>query len=160
MLNLWFRQGSLLGTLFQKRPPEVFCKKCVLRNLAKFIGKHPCKSYFFNKIAGLRPATLLKKRLWHRRFPVNTVKFLRTPFLQNTSGLQLLAILSDFNQWLIRWFNLKQWHIRWFAREIIFNRDPLKQAQETIFSSKIKQIIPYSLFFSHNLVNSTSNWIL
>ena len=35
----------------------------------------------FNKVAGLRPATLLKKKLWHRRFPVNFVKFLRTPFL-------------------------------------------------------------------------------
>ena len=33
-----------------------------------------------------RPATLLKKRLWHRCFPVNSAKFLRTPFLQNTSG--------------------------------------------------------------------------
>ena len=34
----------------------------------------------FNKVAGLRPATLLKKRLWHRCFLVNFVKFLRTPF--------------------------------------------------------------------------------
>ena len=30
--------------------------------------------------SGLMPATLLKKRLWHWRFPVNFVKFLRTPF--------------------------------------------------------------------------------
>ena len=29
----------------------------------------------------IRPATLLKKRLWHRCFPVNFVKFLRTAFL-------------------------------------------------------------------------------
>ena len=29
-------------------------------------------------------ATLLKKRLWHRCFPVDFAKFLRTPFLQNT----------------------------------------------------------------------------
>ena len=36
--------------------------------------------------SGLRPATLLKKRLWRRCFPVNFVKFLRTSFLQNTSG--------------------------------------------------------------------------
>ena len=36
--------------------------------------------------SGLRTATLLKKRLWHRCFPVNFVKFLRTPFLQNTSS--------------------------------------------------------------------------
>ena len=34
----------------------------------------------------LRSATSLKKRLWHGCFPVNFVKFLRTPFLQNTSG--------------------------------------------------------------------------
>ena len=43
----------------------------------------------FNKVAGLRPATLLKKRLWHRCFPVNFAKFLRTPFLQNTWRLLL-----------------------------------------------------------------------
>ena len=36
------------------------------------------------------PATLLKKRLWHRCFPVNFPKFLRTPFSQNTSGRLLL----------------------------------------------------------------------
>ena len=30
---------------------------------------------------GLRSATLLKKRLWHRCFPVNFAKVLRTPFL-------------------------------------------------------------------------------
>ena len=29
---------------------------------------------------GLRPATLLKKRLWYTCFPVNFVKFLRAPF--------------------------------------------------------------------------------
>ena len=66
--------------------PEVFCKKGIHRNSAKFTGKHLCQSLFFNKVAGLRPATLSKKRLWHRCFPVNFAKFLRTPFLQNTSG--------------------------------------------------------------------------
>ena len=61
-------------------PPEVFCKKGVLRNFAKFIGKHLCQSLFFKNVAGLRLATLLKKRLQHRCFPVNFVKFLKTPF--------------------------------------------------------------------------------
>ena len=27
-----------------------------------------------------KPATLLKNRLWHRWFPANFVKFLKTPF--------------------------------------------------------------------------------
>ena len=35
--------------------PEVFCKKSVLRNFAKFSGKHLCQSLFFNKVAGLKP---------------------------------------------------------------------------------------------------------
>ena len=60
---------------------QVFRKKGVLESFAKFTGKHLCQSIFFNKAAGLRPATLLKKRPWHRRFPVNFGKFLRTPFL-------------------------------------------------------------------------------
>ena len=64
--------------------PEVFYKKGVPRNFAKFIGKQLCQSLFFNKVAGLRPATLLKKRLWRRCFSVNFAKFIRTPFLQNT----------------------------------------------------------------------------
>ena len=41
--------------------PEVFFKKGALTKFAKFTGKHLCQSLFFNKVAGLRPATLLKK---------------------------------------------------------------------------------------------------
>ena len=70
-------------------------KKGVLRNFAKFTGKLLCQSLFFNKVAGLMPATLLKKRLWHRCFPVNFVKFLRTPFLQNTSRRLLLYFFAS-----------------------------------------------------------------
>ena len=69
------------------------CKKCVLRNFAKFTEKHLRQSLFFNKVTGLRPVTLLKKRLWHRCFSVNFTKFLRTPFLQKTSGRLFLQIL-------------------------------------------------------------------
>ena len=65
---------------YRRSHPDVFCKKGILRNFTKFTGKHLCQSLFFNKVAGLRPATLLKKRLWHRCFPANFVKFLRTPF--------------------------------------------------------------------------------
>ena len=67
-------------------------KKGVLRKFAKLTGKHLCQSLFFNKVAGLRPATLSKKRPWHRCFPVNFAKFLRTPFFHNTSGRLLLDI--------------------------------------------------------------------
>ena len=59
--------------------------KGVLINFAKFTGKHLCQSLFLNIVAGLRSATLLRKRLWHRFFPMNFAKFIRTPLLQNTS---------------------------------------------------------------------------
>ena len=49
----------------------------VLRNFAKFTGKHLCQSLFFN---------FIKKRLWHRCFPVNFPKFLRTENLQETAS--------------------------------------------------------------------------
>ena len=48
--------------------PEVFCKKGVLKNFTRFTGKYLCQSLFYNKVASLRPATLLKKRLWQRLF--------------------------------------------------------------------------------------------
>ena len=38
-------------------------KNVVLRNFTKFTGKHLCQSLFFNKVAGFRPVTLLKKIL-------------------------------------------------------------------------------------------------
>ena len=40
-------------------PSEVFSKKGILRNFAKFIGKDLCQSFFFDKI---------KKRLWQLRW--------------------------------------------------------------------------------------------
>ena len=51
--------------------PEVFCKKVVLKNFAKFTRKHQCQGLFFSKVAGLKPVILLKKSLYHRFFRVN-----------------------------------------------------------------------------------------
>ena len=54
--------------------------KDVLRNFATFTGKHLCQSLFFNKVAGLTPATLLKERLWHRCHPVNVGEISKNNF--------------------------------------------------------------------------------
>ena len=59
---------------------ELFYQKGVVKNFAKFAGKHLYQSLFVNKVAGMRPANLVKK-LWTRSFPVNFAKFSRTPFL-------------------------------------------------------------------------------
>ena len=53
-------------------------KKGVLKNFTKFKRKHLYQSLSFNKVAGLRPAVLLKTRLKQRRCPA---KFLRMLFL-------------------------------------------------------------------------------
>ena len=47
--------------LHYKQPSEVFCRKDVLRNFAKFTGKHLCQSLIVSKVAGLEPATSLKR---------------------------------------------------------------------------------------------------
>ena len=77
----------------QKQPPEVFCKKGVLKNCAIFTGKQQRWSPFFNKVPGLSSATLLKKRLQHRCFPVNITEFLRAPILKNVCRRLLLQHL-------------------------------------------------------------------
>ena len=74
----------------QKQPRGALSEK-VFSAISQNSQENTCaRSLFFSKVAGLRAATLLRKRLWHRCFPVNFVKFLRTPFLQNTSGGQFL----------------------------------------------------------------------
>ena len=52
-----FKQSNVftLFSWYRSSRPEVFCKKCVLKNFTKFSGKHLCQSLFFNKVADLRP---------------------------------------------------------------------------------------------------------
>ena len=79
------------GVFDMKVFTEVFRKKGVLRSFAKFTGKYLCQSLIFNNVTGLRPATILKKRVWHRYFLMNFAKSLRTLFL--TEQLQWLLLL-------------------------------------------------------------------
>ena len=65
--------------------PEVICKKCVLRNFTKF------------KVAGLSPATLLRKRLWHRCFPVNFAKISENSFFHGTPLSAASVFLKESN---------------------------------------------------------------
>ena len=80
--NLYFTEAATRGVLWKGAPI----------NFTKFTGKHLRQSLLFNKITDLKAATLLKKKLWHKCFPVNFAKFLRTPYLQNTSERLLLIL--------------------------------------------------------------------
>ena len=116
-------------------------KKGVLRNFVKFTWKYLCQSLFFNKVTGLRPTTLFKRRPWHRCFSVNFVKFLRTAFLQNTYR-RLLLHRKIVNSMLSKyvWDNKKitcailalstqQWFWRKITYTILFWADWAKIAQ-------------------------------
>ena len=59
----------------------MFFKIGVLKSFGKFIGKVPVLQSLFNKVAGLMPTILLKKRLLERCFRVNFAKMFRTPFV-------------------------------------------------------------------------------
>ena len=45
--------------------------KKVFLEISQNLQENTCARAFFNKVAGLRPATLFKKRLWHKCFSVN-----------------------------------------------------------------------------------------
>ena len=77
----------------KKQPPEALNKKGAL-NFTKLTGKQLCPSFFFNNIAGLRPATLLKKTPT-KVFSCQFYEFLKTLCLQNTSGRLLLMNRLD-----------------------------------------------------------------
>ena len=66
--------------LYRSSHQRCSVRKGDFRNFTKFTGKHLCHSLFFDKVAGRPACNFIKKRLWHRCFPMNFVEFLRTPF--------------------------------------------------------------------------------
>ena len=113
IINLWIRRicrkRSFKVTWAFTNSPEVaaqrcFVKKAFLKTLQN-LQENTCarasfsiklqvwgQSLFFNKVAGLRPATLLKRILWHWCFSVNFAKSLRTLFLKVHLRWLLLAV--------------------------------------------------------------------
>ena len=68
---------SAFSTTHKSRHSRWSGKKVVLKSFTYF--KNTCVEIFFNKVTGLECATLLKKRLWHRGFPVIFANILRAP---------------------------------------------------------------------------------
>ena len=111
----------------------MFFEKGILRNFAKFTGQNLCESLFFNEDAQLRPATLLKKRLWHRCFPVNFVKLLRTPFFTEQPFWLLLFVMRcncgrvEKSVWYIQFPG----HIH--IKDLKCLQNPTKEIQRNLF---------------------------
>ena len=113
----WLIYGNEMSIKFLDRDnktkrssrPEMFCENTCARGASQMSQeKTSARVSFLIKLQtwgqlfkySCRP-TSLKKRPWHRCFRVNFVKFVRTPFTQNTSGRLLENELSDsFFVWL------------------------------------------------------------
>ena len=52
---------------YRSNCPEVFCKKGVLRSYAKFTGKYLYQSLFFNKVAGMVAASVVRRNKKHKK---------------------------------------------------------------------------------------------
>ena len=63
---------------------EMFCKKGVLRNLAKFTEKHLWQSLFFNKVAGLQLSWKKKQKTLAQVFPCEFCKISKNAFYYTT----------------------------------------------------------------------------
>ena len=85
----------------QKHSPKVLCEKGILKNFAKCMVKHLCESIVFNKVSGLKSATLMKS-LQHSCFPEKFAKLLRTTFyviiLVMSRYVSRLSLSYHFNQ--------------------------------------------------------------
>ena len=82
-----------LNLLYRNSHQRCSLKKKFIKNFTKFKETRLCCRLFLNKDSGLRPATLSKKKLQQKCFPVSFVKFSKTLFLQNTSRWLLLFVI-------------------------------------------------------------------
>ena len=73
------------STIFRSNHQRCFIQKVVFEKFAIFTGKQLWWSLFLKKNADLWVCNFIKNRLKRKCFPVKFAKFLRTPFLQNTS---------------------------------------------------------------------------
>ena len=81
---------------------EAVIQRCFVKKVFLEISQNSQESTCASVSFLIKLQALLKKKLWHRYFPVNFVKFLRTVFTQNTSGgcfCQVFLYDIEFKTW-------------------------------------------------------------
>ena len=99
---------NVIVSYFRSSHLRCSIKNGVLENLAKFTGKHLCQGLFLNKVAGLTPGTLFKKRLWRICFPVNFGKFLRTHLFYRAPPGDCFYYFRRYGKYP-KYFHVPQW---------------------------------------------------
>ena len=116
---------------------EAVVQRCSVKNVFLEISQNS-QSLFF-KVAVLRSATLLKKRLWHRCFPMSFVKFLRTLFF------------TEHLRWLLLYFQSLS-NILWQGRAFYGSFNMTLKSKQT-FNFIINVI------FSHKVIILKFSWL-
>ena len=126
----------------------MFCKIGLLKDFAKFTGKHLCRSLFLNKVVGFRSAILLKKRFRNKCFPVSFVK------LNNTTKWQLLNTqnfqISYFAEF--RWLFLDMFYVFVFPFYLIVAVDSLFLSNLVLLFIVSSHKLLFFFFFSLSLL--------
>ena len=90
--NVFIKKKTISGNVkYRSSRTEVFCKKDVLRNFAKFTGKHLCQRLFFNKVAGLA-CKFIKKESLAQVFSCEFCEISKNTFFYRTPPVGVLEI--------------------------------------------------------------------
>ena len=109
-------------------------KKGILRNFAKFTGKHLCQSLFFNKVAGT--CNFIKKETLAQVFSCEFCEISKNTFFTDTSGRLILKTLLKFTG-------------KHLCNSLFFNNFIKKETPTLVFFSKFYKIFKNSFFTEH-----------
>ena len=90
--NLHKLQQQILNDIFRSSRLELFCNKVALKTYAEFTGKHLFWSLLLMKLQAGSACNFIKKRLQYRCFPLDFMKFSRTPILKSICERLLLHL--------------------------------------------------------------------
>ena len=103
--------------------------------------KKPCRKFpeqwnqRLRSRRSLRPATLLKKGLWHRCFPVNFVKFLRTPFFTDYLWMTAFTNLNTIYRDVLKFWDMMA-IIRWISLQFQLTINQYHVNQQLVYTVK------------------------
>ena len=123
----------------QKQPPGVFYNKGVLRNFIKFTGKHLCQSLILIKLQA-EAYNFIKKETLGNCFPVNFVKFIRTPLYRTHPDDSFWIFIKDLYKTTSKDRS---------SRPQVFCKTVVPPEESKMFSSKFCEFFKETIFIEH-----------
>ena len=117
---------------------KMFFKISVLKNLAKFTGKHLCQSFFFNKVTGPRTAS-------EHRFYLHIMYSSHKVFCE----ILFLMMIKKFKESKRKYFQKEELHMDVFWK--------IRKFQNTLFKRNFFSVAITSIANSRGVVSSPIN---